>query len=213
MPRTIETTVFKFEELSDEAKEKARDWYREGALDHDWWENTYDDAATCGKLIGIDIKQKPVTLVSGKTRYDPAIWFSGFCSQGDGACYEARYRYVKGGAKALREHAPKDETLHRIADGLQALQRANLYRLTAETEHSGHYYHSGCMSVNVWRNPDDRDVSADTEKALTRLLRDFADWIYRQMEAEHDYQMSDEVVDETISANEYEFTESGRRAV
>jgi hypothetical protein len=35
MPRIMETKVFKFEELSDKAKEKARDWYREGVLDHE----------------------------------------------------------------------------------------------------------------------------------------------------------------------------------
>lgn len=31
--RTETVTIYKFDELSDRAKEKARDWYREGALD------------------------------------------------------------------------------------------------------------------------------------------------------------------------------------
>ena len=31
--------VYQFNELSDRAKERAREWYREGALDYDWWEN------------------------------------------------------------------------------------------------------------------------------------------------------------------------------
>lgn len=43
-------------------------------------------------------------------------------------------------------------------------------------------------------------------------MRAFADWIYRQLETEYDYQNSDEQVDESIIANEYEFTEEGKPA-
>lgn len=53
---TITRTLYQFDELSDEAKEKARDWYREGALDYDWWNFTYDDAKTVGLIIeGFDL--------------------------------------------------------------------------------------------------------------------------------------------------------------
>jgi hypothetical protein len=51
----------------------------------------------------------------------------------------------------------------------------------------------------------------ETEEEVTRLLRQFADWIYRQLEVEHDYQLSDENADETIRANDYEFTSEGKR--
>jgi hypothetical protein len=30
---------------------KARDWWRQGALDHEWWESTYEDAANVGLKI------------------------------------------------------------------------------------------------------------------------------------------------------------------
>ncbi len=49
--RVIETPVFNFEDLDDKAKDVARDWYREGALDHDWWDSTFDDAETIGLKI------------------------------------------------------------------------------------------------------------------------------------------------------------------
>ena len=42
-------------------------------------------------------------------------------------------------------------------------------------------------------------------------LRDLARWLYRQLEREFDHLSSDEAVDETIVANDYTFTESGRR--
>lgn len=35
MPHTKSKTVYYFDELSDKAKEKAREWYREGALDYE----------------------------------------------------------------------------------------------------------------------------------------------------------------------------------
>lgn len=54
--KTIATTVYEFGELSDAAKEKAREWYREGALDYEWWDSTYEDAATIGlKITGFDL--------------------------------------------------------------------------------------------------------------------------------------------------------------
>ena len=40
-------------------------------------------------------------------------------------------------------------------------------------------------------------------------LRSFADWIYRQLEKEYEFNMSDENVDESIRINEYEFDETG----
>lgn len=51
MPKVIATTVYDFDELSDEAKEKAREWYRDGALDYEWWDYIFEDAARIGLEI------------------------------------------------------------------------------------------------------------------------------------------------------------------
>jgi hypothetical protein len=49
---TITTTVYNFDELSDTAKEKARDWYREGAAwDNDAFGIIRDDASRVGLII------------------------------------------------------------------------------------------------------------------------------------------------------------------
>lgn len=53
MSKQIMTTVYQFDELDEKAKEKARNWYRSGALDYEWWESTYDDA----KSIGLEITE------------------------------------------------------------------------------------------------------------------------------------------------------------
>ena len=145
---TIERTLFKFEELSDEAKEKARDRYREGNDYSFYQEDVYEDASRMGKMMGIDLDTKPVKLMGGSTRYAPCIWYSGFWNQGDGACFEGNYSYQKGGAKAIKGEC-NDPELIRIATQIQEVQRQNFYKLRAVTSHRGHYYHSGCMSVDV----------------------------------------------------------------
>lgn len=187
---TIEK-VYTFDELSDGAKENARNWYRVDAFDCDWYEFVYDDAKKCAELIGIDIDE---------------IYFSGFSSQGGGACFNGQYRYKKGALKAIKEHAPKDTELHNIARQLQNEQSKNFYSLSAHAKHSGHYYHSGCMRVNTY---DSRYGYETGNETIIQLLREFADWIYSKLDKEYDYLNSAESVDEMIKANEYEFTEEG----
>ncbi|GKX34104.1 MAG: hypothetical protein MnENMB40S_17220 [Rhizobiaceae bacterium MnEN-MB40S] len=212
MPEIIETTVFRLEELSDSAKDNARAWYREGAFDYDWHDAVYEDFQQIAEILGISFKTRTVRLMGGSTRHKPCIWFSGFWSQGDGASFEAYYSYRKNASAEIRSYAPQDAGLHRIADVLQAVQRRNFYQLRAEASHCGHYYHEYCMSISVERDsPTWQDMTEDAEEIVTEALRDLARWLYRQLEREYDYLSSDEAVDEAIAANEYTFTENGRR--
>lgn len=198
--RTIKTDIYQFDELSDLAKEKARVWWRSGfELDHD---SIFEDVATIADLFGLDICRNG----------EPAIYYTGFSSQGDGACFQGRYTYKPGALKAVKQYAPKDEDLHRIVAGLQAAQKPYFYKLTADCNHSGHYYHSGCMVVEVIHAEDEYRDIGDGETELRDLLRQFADWIYSQLREAYFAEMEDDQVDDNIRANEYEFTEDGRRA-
>jgi hypothetical protein len=52
-------TIYTFDELSEQAKEKARDWWREGALAYNWWEFIYEDADGIGlKITGFDLDRR-----------------------------------------------------------------------------------------------------------------------------------------------------------
>lgn len=153
----------------------------------------YDFKEIC-KLIGIT---------------EVKIYFSGFSSQGDGACFEGRYSYEKGNVKKLMEYAPLDTELHRIVKELQAVQCKYFYRLSANVKHSGHYYHKYCTKINVFNGYD--DATQEAEKTVEELLRDLMDWLYGTLRKEYYYLNSDEQVDDTIRANEYEFTEDGKR--
>jgi hypothetical protein len=125
MPEIIETTVYRINELSNAAKEKARAWYREGGFDYDWYDAVYEDFQCIAEILGLRLKTRAVRLMGGGTRQEPRIWFRGFWSQGDGACFETFYSYRKEATRRIREYAPQDTTLHGIADALQATQRRN----------------------------------------------------------------------------------------
>lgn len=212
MPEIVKTTVYRLDELSNAAKEKARDWYREGALDHDWYEFIYDDFERICDMLGVRLRSASVRLYGGGTRQRPCIWFSGFWSQGDGACFEGQYSYAPAAVRRIRDYAPKDDELHRIASSLQAIQRRNFFQLRASIVHRGRYYHEHSMAISVDRNsPTGQDTSPHAEDLVIEALRDLARWLYRQLEREHDYQTSDEAVDEAIAANDYTFTANGRR--
>ena len=212
MSKVVETTVYQLDELSDTAKEKARAWYREGGFDHDWFEFVYEDFQRIAEILGLRLKTRAVRLYGGGFRQEPCIWFRGFRSQGDGACFDTFYSYRKEAARRIRDHAPQDTELHRIADALQAIQRRNFYQLRAEASHRGHYYHQYSMAISVERDsPTCQDMSADAENAVSEVLRDLARWLYRQLEREYESQTSDEAVDESIIANDYTFTDTGRR--
>ncbi len=212
MPEIVQTTVYRLDELSDAAKEKARAWYREGGFDHEWFEFVFDDFERICVILGVELRTAPVRLYGGGTRQKPCIYFSGFWSQGDGACFEGHYRHAKGAARNIREHAPKEAELHRIADVLQAVQRRNFYQLRAGVAHRDRYYHEYCMAISVERDsPTWQDITPDAEDIVIEALRGLARWLYRQLEREYEHQSSDGCVDEAIAASDFTFTGEGRR--
>ena len=195
---TIKRKLYIFDELEDDAKEKAREWYRGGNLDYEWHDCIYEDTKTIAELFGLDITK---------------IYFSGFSSQGDGACFEGHYEYKKGSLKAVKDYAPQDSDLYEIVQNLQQLQSKHFYQLQADTKHKGHYYHSMCTDITIYDyNINGGWCREDTEESLSELLWDYMNWIYKRLDREYWWLQSDENVDENIICNEYEFLKDGTRA-
>lgn len=156
----------------------------------DWWySETYYTAA---KLMGF---------------YDFDIYFSGFHSQGDGACFKSRYQYEKQSVEKLKSEFPQWEKLHEIAERLKELQRVNFYQVLGSTKHWGFYFHEYCMDINLERN-DNKPIINEDE--FIEAFRDFARLIYKSINKDYDYLTSEEAILETIQANEYTFNESGK---
>ena len=193
--KTIETKVYEFDELSDAAKEKAREWYREGALDYEWWDGVFESAKTAGACLGITVDN---------------IYFSGFWSQGDGACFVGSYAYRKGWRAALQAEfsyeGTIEPTLETIGQALQDAQRPAFYKVTASVVKGDHRYNHE-NTVRIECEPYAVEIDDDVSAAL----RDFMRWIYRALEGEYTRLNSDEQVDEAIEANEYTFTADGER--
>lgn len=210
MPVIVETTVFTFAELADAARAKARDWYREGSLHDEWWDCVFDDFSAICEILGIELKTRPVPLMDSGAGQEPCIWFRGFCSQGDGANFEViLYSYAKGSVEKIKAYAPQDTELHSIGQCLAAIQRKNFYQLYARVDQRGHYCHGNTMQIDVRR--DEAEMTNDAEEVIAEAMRDLARWLYRRLEAEHDHLNSDDVVEDSITANGYAFTAEGRR--
>jgi hypothetical protein len=236
--RTIETKVYKFDELSYSAKEKAREWWRRGQDGDNYFsEAIIEDAARMAKLMGLDIYQRRAKLMGGGTRYEPSVYWSGFWSQGDGACVEGRWcaSDVKpGGVHAECGDHESNNDINRIAREFEKLA-VDYPTLYFTIKHVGHYSHSNSVSYSIDADEPDQDAPClaryrkteddpddayqlaidrymedlPDEDAIGELCRDFMDWIYRSLEREYEYINADEQVDESIRINEYEFTEDG----
>lgn len=169
--KTITTTVYEFDELNDKAKEKARDWYRDGALDYEWWDSTYEDAERAGlKITSFDLD---------RNRH---------------ACGEF-IKYAEDCAKRiLAEHGQDCETFKTAAAFLK--EREALTIKHADPEASNGLTYDG-----------DQAIEECESEFLKSILEDYSIMLQKEME----YLMSDESVDELIRANEYTFTETGKR--
>jgi hypothetical protein len=186
----------------DELIEKYRYWNVE---DFDWWDCTYDDFKVSMTAVGIRVDR---------------MYFSGFCSQGDGACFEG---HVEDWGLFLQSLGYDSPALLALAD--------TGWRFSVT--HSGHYYHQNCTSFTVCMNTLDCNDAIDNKEfaevfspyksdlqtaawmaviaAYSRdtLVEQFTEAfkghmreLYKDLEAEHDYLTSDEVVWESLEAND-----------
>jgi L-rhamnose mutarotase len=199
MPREVtETrTVYTLQELQGAAREKALQKLADWNTDYGWWDTSIAQCKELGAHMGIEITD---------------IFFSGFSSQGDGACYTGAYSYRKGAVAKIKAEYPQETELHRIVTELQKIQRRNFYRLAAiiTKPHRGVHEHS--VYITVETHSVYAGVTADDETDLADVLRDFMRWIYRSLEKEYEYLTSEEELIEMADANGYEFTATGEIA-
>jgi len=168
--RTIQTNLYKYDELNSEAQEVARNWYKDGDdmpfLEEDM-EYQLDEL-----LKGYKIK--PINV---EARYSLS-----YC-QGDGASFTGN---VEWGA----------------------------YRATITTNQWGnHYSHSKTVTVSELNSlKTDKDAPVKKWEELQSIIEDIGDKLSRYGYEAIEAAMSDDNVADNILANEYEFTEDGKRA-
>jgi len=181
--RTIETTLYQYDELDESAQERARDWYREGIFDYDWWEHIYEDASTIGlKITSFDLDRNK------HAKGDLFLNAREVCEN------------------IMNEHGKDCET-HLLA-----------IRYLEEWHKADKEYDSAVKALPEDENLEDSMMSLDDtyESLCDELGNDFTAELLEEyasiLQKETEYMESDEQVIEGIQANEYEFTEDGRKA-
>ena len=200
------TPLDRFNALTKRQQDEILDKHRHWNVEHvEWWDVVYDDFKHDMAAIGIEVER---------------MYFSGFSSQGDGACFDGR---VFSWGDFLPSIYRADPALITLAE------QAWVFRV----EHRGHYYHENCTSFYAdMACPSDycyseleefvqayspykteiqdavflanlQEYNYDTLKdefteAFKRHMRD----LYSRLEVEYDHLTSDEVVLESLDAND-----------
>lgn len=180
----------------DELIDKHRHWNVEHI---DWWDSTYDMFKEDMQAKGIEVDR---------------MYFSGFWSQGDGACFEGS---VTDWDLFIDSHFRPDQ--YPMVRKLLACGGD----VKLSVQHSGHYYHENCTTfdsdydlleyvmdrpselheqvVEAWQALLDAEME-DFRKDAIEIFKDHMRQLYKNLEAEYDYLTSDEVVWESLEAND-----------
>lgn len=177
--RTIRTKVYQFSELSEQAKQKAIESCRDINTNYDDWHEPIIEGAI-EDLIAAGFNE-------------PKILYTGFWSQGDGACFTCNSidfnKFLNGKYKGLD--------------------------ISANITHSWRYCFATSTTVNLY--DEDREGELPENK-YNEILKDIEDEreklgnkIYRDLEKYYYELQEDEAVIDCIEANEYEFKADGTR--
>jgi hypothetical protein len=190
--------------VSEELLEK----YRHFNVEHtDWWDYIYEDFKERMSHVGVAVDN---------------IYFSGFWSQGDGACFEGRIDDMQA---YLTKHFPEPDCYPYIKKLIDA-GGTIMFNL----QHRGHYYHENSITASInadefwqvmstptefheqiikqWDEQLSQEIGEFETDVLTQL-QGYMRELYRDLEAEYDHLTSDEAVAEAIEANELTTIDEG----
>lgn len=178
--------------------------HRDINTDHNWWECVYENVKEELDEIGFRVDE---------------MRFSGFWSQGDGACFEG----------TMSDWAKFCEQVPTFVKAFPFLSEyAKDQNSSYSIKHSGHYYHEYCtdhdysseLEYDLDNFANHEDLTApEVQMRFALWTKAFAeeggvaDWLrdffrdkmrdlYKRLEQEYDYLTSDDVVWESIEAND-----------
>ena len=180
--------------LPDDVQERLLEEHRDLNVLHDWSDETIAEFKAKALALGIDVDD---------------VYWSGFWSQGDGACFTGR---IADWSKFLAAVKPD------IDPAVGGWVYDNSTRMRIRTR--GSYCHSGTMTTefefqDLDQPPDLEDLQLSLWRVLTKngnilyemerdilaYLRDLADGLYRDLEKEYEDLTSDEAVVDALLAN------------
>jgi hypothetical protein len=176
--KTIEIKLYQFSELSEKAKEKALENFHDINVDYGWSDFTIEEITERLNELGFN---------------EAKVMFSGFWSQGDGACFTC---------ESIDFKIFLDGKYKELADSLSCY-----------ISHNWRHYFATSTTVNL-ESYDEKisdDLFSSIEQDIERERERLGNMFYKELEQEYEYQTSKEAIIETIEANEYDFLESGKR--
>ena len=191
MPREHKTIVYTYEELSPEAQEKARNWWREiDQFDSQYLSDIFKDTLReWGFEKGVD------------------VWWSLNSSQGDGVAFQGSLdipKYVNARAQDFRRMIGHVEVYVKHEG---RYTHWNSMEVTVEESDSRKQ-----LAPKDWfPGTPTEEMLSEFEEFVKEDVKDMSRELEKMGYGEIEYQNSDEVVAENIIANEYEFTADGRR--
>ena len=184
MAKQVQITLFTFDELSKESQQKLIEGFRQD-YDPDYSHIYYDFINDMSEQYGADIS------------VDDIQW-SGFWSQGDGACFTCDFD------EEVIFPILKERSL--TGDQVQCLEELGVEVQSAQSIRCGpsnFYSHENTVTGDLlFSVPDgkefDVEIVNDLESEFTTIIRESCKDLYRRLEDEYDHTTSDEAIIEEI---------------
>jgi hypothetical protein len=203
--RTIELTIFNYDELPTSIQQKVLCSLSNINVEHyEWYDSEFDYWKEKLEEFGF---------------MEPKIYFSGFHSQGDGACFDCEYIKLEHAWEYFKKDMERQNNwIHRKLQVHEAWfydYLDNHVYLNMQCVNS-HYSHENAYKVRGL-------AGSHLEGVLFKCYQEFVSWmedfrrglcmeLYHNLSDAYEYLISDEAILETIQSNEYEFYENGKIA-
>lgn len=168
--------------------------YRDINVEHRWWDYVEDDFTDRMDALGIEVKR---------------ILFSGFWSQGDGACFEGRIsdwgKYLSSlgyDSPILHDLGKYNWTLSWKQDGRYCHEHSVLFHDGVYIEEEFNPHNEDDLRHDVWNAYIDQYNFTNIYAEMLENLRGHMKMLYRELEEEYNSLTSDEAVCESIIAND-----------
>lgn len=225
MVTVTKTAGFTFNQLSKEAKDAVRNLL---APDYRWWDYIYAEMSEVGKQLGFHIGEE---YRQHQSRCEYEINFSGFYSQGDGACWKGKI-VIRDWLENYKPDDPRGfivvalidngwiEPYLKVGTRFSHTHEGSMYIDEGSIDSLRHYSEGearvldkgmfeGASVENLFDVADEQYI-CELEREMLESARSFARTIYERLRDEYEHMQSDEYLTELCEANEYLFDEDGK---
>ncbi len=190
--RTEETKLYKFDELSEEAKEKAIENQRshEGYLDYEWFSYLHQDFIEELNTIGVDCEGFEWDLYSSRE----------FTAKGLEVTDEQQLLKSAGLTKWLIMNALRKEETEIYCIVLSEEGDADV-----DIEFGDKY------NLSVKEEIEREEEAEELNEKITEFMKEKFEKFWKILNKDWNYLMSDEGIKEDLEMNDYEFNEEGEK--